>query len=127
MPTPRPKKQRLDLLLVEQDLVESREQGRRLIMAGEVLVDEVVVDKPGTKGLGGGHDSGAHGVEVCQPGRIEVGGGPGGFCLGCDQSRGRGRGGQHRRLHGLSVATGRGPGLRRGCGLRSTGLETALG
>lgn len=49
MPTPRPKKQRLDLLLVEQDLVESREQARRLIMAGEVLVDEVVVDKPGTK------------------------------------------------------------------------------
>ncbi len=49
MPTPSPKKQRLDLLLVEQDLVESREQARRLIMAGEVLVDEVVVDKPGTK------------------------------------------------------------------------------
>ena len=49
MPTPSQKKQRLDLLLVEQDLVESREQARRLIMAGEVLVDEVVVDKPGTK------------------------------------------------------------------------------
>lgn len=42
-----PKKQRLDLLLVERGLVESREQARRLIMAGEVLVDEVVRDKPG--------------------------------------------------------------------------------
>lgn len=41
------KKQRLDLLLVERGLVESREQARRLIMAGEVLVDEVVYDKPG--------------------------------------------------------------------------------
>jgi 23S rRNA (cytidine1920-2'-O)/16S rRNA (cytidine1409-2'-O)-methyltransferase len=40
-------KQRLDLLLVEQGLVESREQARRLIMAGDVLVDEQPVDKPG--------------------------------------------------------------------------------
>jgi 23S rRNA (cytidine1920-2'-O)/16S rRNA (cytidine1409-2'-O)-methyltransferase len=41
------KKQRLDLLLVDRDLVESREQARRLIMAGEVLVDGRVSDKPG--------------------------------------------------------------------------------
>lgn len=38
---------RLDLLLVERGLVESREQAKRLIMAGEVLVDEQVSDKPG--------------------------------------------------------------------------------
>ena len=44
--TPRGK-QRLDLLLVERGLAESREQARRLIMAGEVLVDEQVSDKPG--------------------------------------------------------------------------------
>jgi 23S rRNA (cytidine1920-2'-O)/16S rRNA (cytidine1409-2'-O)-methyltransferase len=44
---PKPAKQRLDLLLVEQGLVESREQARRLIMAGDVLVDEQPVDKPG--------------------------------------------------------------------------------
>ena len=44
----RPKhKQRLDLLLVERELVESREQARRLIMAGEVFVDEQVADKAG--------------------------------------------------------------------------------
>lgn len=41
------KKQRLDILLVERGLVESREQARRLIMAGEVLVNEEVNDKPG--------------------------------------------------------------------------------
>lgn len=45
-PTPKGK-QRLDLLLVERELAESREQARRLIMAGEVLVDERVSDKPG--------------------------------------------------------------------------------
>lgn len=43
----RQKKERLDRLLVDRGLVESREQGRRLIMAGEVLVDEQVIDKPG--------------------------------------------------------------------------------
>lgn len=41
-------KQRLDLLLVEREFLSSREQARRLIMAGEVLVDERVMDKPGT-------------------------------------------------------------------------------
>ncbi len=46
--TPKPNaKQRLDLLLVERALAETREQARRLIMAGEVLVDDQVVDKPG--------------------------------------------------------------------------------
>jgi 23S rRNA (cytidine1920-2'-O)/16S rRNA (cytidine1409-2'-O)-methyltransferase len=38
---------RLDQLLVQRGLVESRERGQRLIMAGEVLVNEQVVDKPG--------------------------------------------------------------------------------
>lgn len=45
-PPPRGK-QRLDLLLVERGLAESSEQARRLIMAGEVLVDNQVSDKPG--------------------------------------------------------------------------------
>lgn len=40
-------KQRLDLLLVERGLAESREKARRLIMAGEVLVENQVWDKPG--------------------------------------------------------------------------------
>lgn len=46
-PPPKPKKQRLDLLLVQAGLAATREQARRLIMAGEVTVDGQVQDKPG--------------------------------------------------------------------------------
>ncbi len=41
------KKERLDLLLVQRGLAESRQQAQRLIMAGEVSVDGVRHDKPG--------------------------------------------------------------------------------
>lgn len=41
-------KVRIDTLLVDLGLVESREKGRRLIMAGEVTVAGQLVDKPGT-------------------------------------------------------------------------------
>ena len=41
------KRERLDLLLVERRLVGSREDGRRRILAGEVLVNEQMVDKAG--------------------------------------------------------------------------------
>jgi 23S rRNA (cytidine1920-2'-O)/16S rRNA (cytidine1409-2'-O)-methyltransferase len=40
-------KVRLDLLLVQRQLVDSREKAQRLIMAGEVLVNDRVADKPG--------------------------------------------------------------------------------
>lgn len=46
--TNQPFKKRLDLLLVEQNLVQSRERARAVIMAGRVLVNERVVDKAGT-------------------------------------------------------------------------------
>jgi 23S rRNA (cytidine1920-2'-O)/16S rRNA (cytidine1409-2'-O)-methyltransferase len=42
-------KKRLDLILVERELVDSRQQAQRLIMAGQVTVDGRVVDKPGTR------------------------------------------------------------------------------
>lgn len=42
-------KERLDLLLVERGLAESREQAQRLIMAGQVRLGDRVVDKPGTR------------------------------------------------------------------------------
>ena len=42
------KKERLDVLLVEQGLAASRERAKRLIMAGQVLVDEQRIDKAGT-------------------------------------------------------------------------------
>lgn len=41
------KRKRLDVLLVERGLVPSREQAKRLIMAGAVVADERRVDKPG--------------------------------------------------------------------------------
>jgi 23S rRNA (cytidine1920-2'-O)/16S rRNA (cytidine1409-2'-O)-methyltransferase len=40
-------KQRLDLLLVERQLCESRALAQRLIRAGEVKVNRQVLDKPG--------------------------------------------------------------------------------
>ena len=42
-------KQRLDVLLVERNLCETRQQAQRVIRAGEVKVNQQVVDKPGTE------------------------------------------------------------------------------
>ncbi|MBD1870198.1 TlyA family RNA methyltransferase [Cyanobacteria bacterium FACHB-471] len=42
-------KQRLDTLLVELNLADSRQQAQRLIRAGEVMVNQQLVDKPGTE------------------------------------------------------------------------------
>jgi 23S rRNA (cytidine1920-2'-O)/16S rRNA (cytidine1409-2'-O)-methyltransferase len=47
----RPAKLRLDRLLVERKLCDSRQQAQRLIQAGEVLVDQQVMDKPGIEVL----------------------------------------------------------------------------
>ncbi|GIX06445.1 MAG: TlyA family rRNA (cytidine-2'-O)-methyltransferase [Candidatus Poribacteria bacterium] len=43
------KKRRLDLLLVERGLVDSRESAKRRILAGEVRVDGRTIAKPGTQ------------------------------------------------------------------------------
>lgn len=43
------KKERLDVLLVEQGFFESRENAKRHIMEGIILVNDFPVDKPGTK------------------------------------------------------------------------------
>lgn len=42
-------KERLDVALVRRGLAPSRERARALIMAGQVFVDEKMVDKPGTQ------------------------------------------------------------------------------
>lgn len=42
-------KQRLDALLVERNLCDSRQLAQRLIRAGEVMVNQQVIDKPGTE------------------------------------------------------------------------------
>ena len=41
-------KERLDVVLVRRGLAPSRERARALIMAGQVFVDDRMVDKPGT-------------------------------------------------------------------------------
>ena len=45
----REEKERLDLMLVQRGLADSREQAQQLILAGKVSVGGVVVDKPGTR------------------------------------------------------------------------------
>jgi 23S rRNA (cytidine1920-2'-O)/16S rRNA (cytidine1409-2'-O)-methyltransferase len=42
-------RERIDVLLVKRELVQSRELAKRLIMAGEVTVNGQLVDKPGTR------------------------------------------------------------------------------
>jgi 23S rRNA (cytidine1920-2'-O)/16S rRNA (cytidine1409-2'-O)-methyltransferase len=44
----KPKRTRIDKLLVELGYIESRERAQRLILAGQILVDERMIDKPGT-------------------------------------------------------------------------------
>src|SRR5579859_2520837 len=48
MNQPRPQKIRLDQLLVERGLVESRQKAQALILAGQVLADEQKIEKCGT-------------------------------------------------------------------------------
>lgn len=46
-PTPKPKKRRVDQLLVERGLAESRARAQALVMAGLVFAGETKIDKPG--------------------------------------------------------------------------------
>ncbi len=45
----RPRKERLDLLLVELGLAPTRARAQALVLAGQVVVDDQRVDKPGTR------------------------------------------------------------------------------
>ena len=49
MATPKPNRQRLDLVLVEKGLIRSRDRAKAMIMAGKVFVNDRVADKPGTQ------------------------------------------------------------------------------
>lgn len=49
MPVMKARKERLDVLVAERGLAESRQQAQRLIMAGRVRVDDRPVDKPGMR------------------------------------------------------------------------------
>lgn len=43
------KKERIDIILVEQGFFDSREKAKKVIMTGNILVNDEVIDKPGTK------------------------------------------------------------------------------
>ena len=47
--TERPKKERLDVLLVDLGLAPTRARAQALVLAGQVVVDDQRVDKPGTR------------------------------------------------------------------------------
>ena len=47
--TSRPRKERLDVLLVELGLAPTRAKAQALVLAGQVVVDDQRVDKPGTR------------------------------------------------------------------------------
>jgi 23S rRNA (cytidine1920-2'-O)/16S rRNA (cytidine1409-2'-O)-methyltransferase len=47
--TPKPGKERLDVLLVERGLAPSRERARALLLAGQVRLNGALADKPGTQ------------------------------------------------------------------------------
>jgi 23S rRNA (cytidine1920-2'-O)/16S rRNA (cytidine1409-2'-O)-methyltransferase len=44
----RPKRTRIDKLLVDLGYIQSRERAQRLILAGQILVNDCLIDKPGT-------------------------------------------------------------------------------
>src|SRR5215472_617143 len=48
-PTDRPKKERLDVLLVELGLAPTRAKAQAMVLAGQVVVDDQRVDKAGTR------------------------------------------------------------------------------
>jgi 23S rRNA (cytidine1920-2'-O)/16S rRNA (cytidine1409-2'-O)-methyltransferase len=48
-PTDRPKKERLDVLLVDLGLAPTRAKAQALVIAGQVVVDDQRIDKPGTR------------------------------------------------------------------------------
>jgi len=47
--SPGPRKERLDVLLVEQGLAPTRARAQALVLAGQVVVDDQRIDKPGTR------------------------------------------------------------------------------
>ncbi len=118
-----PTKTRIDQLLVERGLAESREKAQALIIAGEVVVN-------GQKALKPGHSVAADSrVEVLrahalrQPWRLQTRGRVGSLGAGCHGMSLPGRGRVHRRFHGLPAAARRREGLGHRCRPRPNRLE----
>ena len=72
-------KTRLDVLLVEQGLQESRQKAQATIMSGLVFVNGQRVDKPGTAVPNDARiEIRGNTLQICEPGRPEAGKGHGG-------------------------------------------------
>lgn len=66
-------KKRLDVLLTERGLQESRQRAQAVIMSGEVFVNGQRVDKPGHRRGGGRPDRGpGRHAGIRQPGRLKL-------------------------------------------------------
>ena len=126
---PWPDKMRLDLLLVERGLAESRQRAQAIIMSGQVYVREQKVDKAGAQVEADAPvEVRGQGLRYVSRGGLKPGEGHGDLLRPGPVRRGmRRHRGLHRRLYRL-YAPKRGPqGIRRGCGLWPAGLEPASG
>ena len=109
-------RRRIDLLLVERGLAESRAQAQALVMAGAVVAGEARVDKPGPAGRRGAAAPaqgrrGAAALRLAR--RAQAGEGAGGLPGLAGRPHLRRPGGLDRRLHRPAAAARRGAGLRR--------------
>ena len=126
VPEPRMKtRQRLDLLVVERGLAESREKARALILAGQVLVNGQKADKAGAHVDTDAQDRTARAAALRRPRRVEAGGRARSFrnCRGRQSLPGRRL--LHRRIHRLPAAARRRARLRHRRRHRPARLETA--
>jgi ribosomal protein S4 len=118
-------RKRLDLLLVERGLAESRHKAQAMILAGEVEVDQHRTEKAGTLLRETAH------IEVrsrlqkyASRGGLKLEGAGGFSCQPCGKDLPR-RWRIHRRVHRLPAARRRGARLRRGREHRPAELEVA--
>ena len=119
-------KKRLDLLVLERGLAESREKAKTLIMAGQVYVDQQKADKPGDlypedaqiEARGKALPFVSRGGLKLEKARRE-------FQLSLEGLTCMDVGGLHRRLYRLHAAKRGQKSVRRGRGVRAAGLVPA--
>ena len=118
-------KTRLDQILVERGLADSREKARALILAGSVAVDGQKSDKPGHAFPEDCRVEVAERLPYVSRGGFKLAGALDRFEIDVRGRRLPGCGSVHRRIHRLPVAARRGASLRHRRRPRSTRLETA--
>ena len=120
------KKERLDVLVHERGLAESRTRAQALILAGQVVVDDQRVDKPGTKvPVDAELRLKGEVMPYVSRGGLKLKGALDAFVARRDGRGLRRHRRQHRRLHRLPAAGGRGAGARHRRGPRAAAREAA--